>query len=196
LFGHWRDISAALSAFTEFLQFPREKAPLGCAFTRTTNGAISFRHRIGQYLSVELGWIWWNVDRVGLDGFQWDYVEDAVVCRRKHHGRSHPFFVRPQPIGCCHAPSIAWDEPWEVELGHRRCEVVPDARLVVEEFAGHDGANRVASVITLVGIARPITEEASDRINTTCFKFEAEDVQRHLKPPVVRREPDSECGRR
>jgi hypothetical protein len=56
-------------------------------------------------------------------------------------------------------------------LRHRGREVVADARLVVEELTRHDRADRVAAVVSFVGIARSVAEEARKRINSTRLKL-------------------------
>jgi hypothetical protein len=58
-----------------------------------------------------------------------------------------------------------------VVLRHRGREIVADTRLVVEELAGHDRADRVAAVVSCIGIARSVAEEPGKRINSTRIKL-------------------------
>lgn len=139
--------------------------------------------RLPGVSGVEGGGIRWHVDRVKSENIQRHEVEHAVVRRREDNRRSQPVVVCSQPIRSRHTPPIARNESRKPVLRHRCCQIIPDARLVFEEFASHHRADRVAAVIALIRVARSVAEEPGERLYPTRFEFEAENVQFHLKIP-------------
>jgi hypothetical protein len=105
--------------------------------------------------------------------------------RCKDNGSSSPIVVRSLPIQRGHAPPVAGDKSRKAVLRHCCRQIVSGARLVVEELAGHDRADRVAAMVTIVGAAGPISKEASEGIDTARFKVRSKDVQRHQRLPAV-----------
>jgi len=111
-----------------------------------------------------------------LEHFQRDDFKDAVVGRCEDNRGGCTIRVGSQPVSRGDAPAIAGDEAWKAVLGHRRFQVVPDGGLVVEKFSGHDRADRVAAMVAFVGVARSITKEARERINSAISEFSTENV--------------------
>ncbi len=81
-----------------------------------------------------------------------------------------------QPVSCCHAPAVPRRQPGELELRNRGRQIVADAALVLEEFSGHHGADRVASPVLWPGATAPITVEAGDRVGAAWLQFTTDHI--------------------
>ena len=63
------------------------------------------------------------------------------------HMGGHAIAMSAQPVSCRHAPTVPRHQSRELELRNRGRQIVADAALVLKEFSGHHGADRVASPV-------------------------------------------------
>jgi len=156
---------------------------------QTDSNEARTRDRTPRCSSLERGGTRRNVYRVlSKDGQRYDF-ERPFMSGRKHHKRCRTIVVRSQPVPRRDAPAIPGYKSWEPVLMHRSDEIVADAALMVEEFRGHDGTNRVAAEILGPGVAAPISKEPGDRVETTRFEFSAQDVAFNHRDSIAQRTP-------
>jgi DNA-binding Lrp family transcriptional regulator len=144
--------------------------------TRKRSGALRSRTS-GLALGVaERAGVRRDVNRVLLERGQRHDLQRPFVRRRQHDGRGHPFGIRPQPVRGGHAPPVAWYQPGEPELRHRRRQIVSDATLVLKERGCHHRADRVTPLVFGPRVAAAVPVEAGKRIISARFKFAAEHI--------------------
>src|SRR5674476_67247 len=93
------------------------------------------------------------IDRMLFKRGQRHDIQSPLVGGRQHHVGGSPVVVGPQPVDCCHAPSVPGYQPGEPVPEHRGAQIVADSLLVLEEFKGHHRADGVARLILGTGMA-------------------------------------------
>ena len=124
-----------------------------------------------------------------------DDLERSLMRGRKDDIGRRTVHVRPQPIGCGHAPPIAGNESREPILRHRRDQVVADALLVLEKLAGDNSTDRVAPQVLGTGVAAPITKETGDRITAAGGERSAQDIEVGHGPSIAQVSGPSSAAR-
>ena len=85
------------------------------------------------------------------------------------------------PAGHANAPAIAGLQPWKVELGMWRDEVVPIEHGEIEELLRYLHADRVQPEIFRPGATITVAIETGERFTAATFQFGPENVRRHAK---------------
>ena len=104
------------------------------------------------------------IDRMLFKRGQRHDIQSPLVGGRQHHVGGSPVVVGPQPVDCCHAPSVPGYQPGEPVPEHRGAQIVADPLLVLEEFRGHHRSDGVAPPILRTGMAAAVSKESGDRV--------------------------------
>jgi hypothetical protein len=118
-----------------------------------------------------------NLERDDLERSLMRGCKDDIGRRTVH--------VRPQPIGCGHAPPVAGNESRESILRHRRDQVVADSLLVFEKLVGHNSTDRMAPQVLGTGVAAPITKETGNGIAAAGGERFAQNVEVGHGPSIA-----------
>src|SRR5262249_43567255 len=105
-----------------------------------------------------------QVHRVLLQLIQADVVERALVGGGQHDLRRRPGLEGLAPTGRAQAPAVSGLEAGKSEIRHGRAEVVAASPGELEEFRGHQRADRVHAAILGPGVAAAVSEKPGQRL--------------------------------
>src|SRR5258708_2330336 len=117
-----------------------------------------------------------QIERVALEGFERDVLEDVLVRGFEHHLRRHAGLVRLDPAQHVQAPPVPGLEALEAHLRARRGEIVAARTAELEKLRGRLDADQVRDPIHVVRRAASVAEEPGERRVAAGEQGPAEDV--------------------
>lgn len=99
-----------------------------------------------------------------LQDLKWYDFESALMGCLKVDIRAASLISGLQEATGAQAPRVAWLQTGEAEFRAWRTEVVADVFRIGQKFGGHHGADGMAALICIAGVAQPVAKETSQRV--------------------------------